>query len=376
MRIGLPTEIKPQEKRVALTESAVEELVRLGHEVLVQSGAGAGIRVDDDGYAAVGAKIVDTAEDVFDGAEMIVKVKEPQASERAMLRKGQTLFTYLHLAPDKPQTDELLESGVTAIAYETVTDRNGRLPLLAPMSQVAGRLSIQAGAHALEAPQGGAGILMGGVPGVGSAKVVVIGGGVVGVNAIEMAIGLGADVTVLDRDLAVLDRLSHRFGASLETIYSTSYMLKERVLAADLVIGAVLVPGAKAPHLVTEDMVRDMKQGSVLVDVAIDQGGCFATSKPTTHQDPTYVVHDVVHYCVANMPGGVPITSSHALVNATLPFVIDLAEKGTEQALRDDLHLANGLNIHAGMVTEPHVARDQGHDFVDPMEALAKAPIK
>lgn len=375
MRIGLPTEIKPQEKRVALTESAVEELVRLGHEVLVQSGAGGGIRVDDDGYAAVGAQIVDSAEDVFDGAELIVKVKEPQASERAMLSKGQTLFTYLHLAPDEPQTTELLESGVTAIAYETVTDRNGRLPLLAPMSQVAGRLSIQAGAHALEAPQGGAGILMGGVPGVGSAKVVVIGGGVVGVNAIEMAIGLGAQVTVLDRDLSVLDRLSHRFGASLETIYSTAYMLKERVLDADLVIGAVLVPGAKAPHLVTEDMVREMNAGSVLVDVAIDQGGCFATSKPTTHQDPTYVVDDVVHYCVANMPGGVPITSSHALVNATLPFVIDLAEKGPEAALRQDPHLANGLNIHAGMVTEPHVARDQGHDYVDPIEALTKVPI-
>lgn len=375
MRIGLPTEIKPQEKRVALTESAVEELVRLGHEVLVQSGAGGGIRVDDDGYAAVGATIVDSAEDVFDQAELVVKVKEPQASERAMLRKGQTLFTYLHLAPDQPQTDELLDSGVTAIAYETVTDRNGRLPLLAPMSQVAGRLSIQAGAHALEAPQGGAGILMGGVPGVGSAKVVVIGGGVVGVNAIEMAIGLGADVTVLDRDLGTLDRLSHRFGASLETIYSTAYMLKEHVLRADLVIGAVLVPGAKAPHLVTEEMVREMKSGSVLVDVAIDQGGCFATSRATTHQDPTYVVDGVVHYCVANMPGGVPITSSHALVNATLPFVIDLAEKGTEQALRDDPHLANGLNIHAGMVTEPHVARDQGHDFVDPMEALVKVPI-
>lgn len=375
MRIGLPTEIKPQEKRVALTESAVEELVRLGHEVLVQSGAGGGIRVDDDGYAAVGAQIVDSAEDVFDGAELIVKVKEPQASERAMLSKGQTLFTYLHLAPDEPQTTELLESGVTAIAYETVTDRNGRLPLLAPMSQVAGRLSIQAGAHALEAPQGGAGILMGGVPGVGSAKVVVIGGGVVGVNAIEMAIGLGAQVTVLDRDLSVLDRLSHRFGASLETIYSTAYMLKERVLDADLVIGAVLVPGAKAPHLVTEEMVSEMKAGSVLVDVAIDQGGCFATSKPTTHQDPTYVVDDVVHYCVANMPGGVPITSSHALVNATLPFVIDLAEKGPEAALRQDPHLANGLNIHAGMVTEPHVARDQGHGYVDPIEALTKVPI-
>ena len=375
MRIGLPTEIKPQEKRVALTESAVEELVRLGHDVLVQSGAGAGIRVDDDAYASVGASIVADAAAVYEGAELVVKVKEPQAAERAMLRRGQTLFTYLHLAPDTAQTDELLGSGATCIAYETVTDRNGRLPLLAPMSQVAGRLSVQAGAHALEAPHGGAGLLLGGVPGVASAKVVVIGGGVVGVNAIEMAIGLGADVTVLDRDLAVLDRLSHRFGASLETIYSTSYMLTEQVLAADLVIGAVLVPGARAPHLVTEDMVRQMKPGSVLVDVAIDQGGCFATSRPTTHEAPTYLVHDVVHYCVANMPGGVPITSSHALVNATLPFVIDLAEKGTEDALRDDPHLANGLNIHAGMVTEPHVARDQGHDFVEPIEALTKVPM-
>ena len=375
MRIGLPTEIKPQEKRVALTESAVEELVRLGHEVLVQSGAGAGIRVGDDDYAAVGARIVDEAATVFEEAELVVKVKEPQAGERAMLSAGQTLFTYLHLAPDTAQTDELLESGATCIAYETVTDPNGRLPLLAPMSQVAGRLSIQAGAHALEAPQGGAGLLLGGVPGVGSAKVVVIGGGVVGVNAIEMAIGLGADVTVLDRDLAVLDRLSHRFGASLETIYSTSYMLKEHVLRADLVVGAVLVPGARAPHLVTEEMVREMKPGSVLVDVAIDQGGCFATSRPTTHEDPTYVVDGVVHYCVANMPGGVPITSSHALVNATLPFVIDLAEKGPERALREDPHLARGLNIHAGMVTEPHVAREQGHEHVAPMEALAKAPL-
>ena len=375
MRIGLPTEIKPQEKRVALTESAVEELVRLDHEVVVQSGAGSGIQVTDDDYRHVGATIVDSAEEVFDRAELVVKVKEPQATERAMLREGQTLFTYLHLAPDVQQTDELLDAGVTAIAYETVTDRNGRLPLLAPMSQVAGRLSIQAGAHALEAPHGGAGLLLGGVPGVGSAKVVVIGGGVVGVNAIEMAIGLGANVTVLDRDLSVLDRLSHRFGASLETIYSTSYMLKEHVLRSDLVIGAVLVPGARAPHLVTEDMVREMKAGSVLVDVAIDQGGCFETSHPTTHQDPTYVVHDVVHYCVANMPGGVPITSSHALVNATLPFVIDIAEKGPEQALRDDPHLAGGLNIHAGMVTEPHVARDQGHDYVEPVEALTRVPL-
>ncbi len=375
MRIGLPTEIKPQEKRVALPPGAVEELVGHGHEVFVQSGAGEGIHQDDEAYREAGATIVADATAVFEAGELIVKVKEPQASERAMLRKGQTLFTYLHLAPDTVQTDELIASGATCIAYETVTDRNGRLPLLAPMSQVAGRLAIQAGAHALEAPEGGRGVLLGGVPGVGSAKVVVIGGGVVGVNSIEMAIGLGADVTVLDRDLATLDRLSHRFGASLETIYSTTHALREQVLAADLVIGAVLVPGAKAPSLVTEEMVTEMKAGSVLVDVAIDQGGCFATSRATTHKDPTYVVDDVVHYCVANMPGGVPVTSSHALVNATLPFVIALAGKGTAKALHDDEHLARGLNVHAGMITEPSVASDQGHEYVPPLEALARIPL-
>jgi alanine dehydrogenase len=375
MRIGLPTEIKPQERRVALPPGAVEELVDHGHDVVVQAGAGAGIHQSDEAYVEAGATIVPEAADVFEAGELIVKVKEPQASERAMLREGQTLFTYLHLAPDTAQTDELLASGATCIAYETVTDRNGRLPLLAPMSQVAGRLAVQAGAHALEAPEGGRGVLLGGVPGVGSAKVVVIGGGVVGVNSIEMAIGLGADVTVLDRDLSTLDRLSHRFGASLETIYSTSHALREQVLAADLVIGAVLVPGAKAPRLVTEDMVTEMKAGSVLVDVAIDQGGCFATSRATTHQDPTYVIDDVVHYCVANMPGAVPVTSSHALVNATLPFVIALADKGTTKAVTDDEHLARGLNVHAGMITEPAVARDQGHAYVAPLDALAKAPL-
>jgi alanine dehydrogenase len=376
MRIGLPTEIKPQEKRVALPPGAVEELVKHGHEVLVQSGAGEGIYQSDEAYIAAGATIVADAEAVFEAGDLIIKVKEPQAAERAMLRPGQTLFTYLHLAPDTLQTEELVASGATCIAYETVTDRNGRLPLLAPMSQVAGRLAIQAGAHALEAPQGGRGVLLGGVAGVGSAKVVVIGGGVVGVNSIEMAIGLGADVTVLDRDLGTLDRLSHRFGASLETIYSTSYALREQVLGADLVVGAVLVPGAKAPHLVTHDMVTDMKAGSVLVDVAIDQGGCFATSKATTHQDPTYVVDEVVHYCVANMPGGVPVTSSHALVNATLPFAIALANKGTTQALRDDEHLARGLNVHAGMITEPAVATDQGHDYIAPLAALEASPLR
>ena len=375
MRIGLLTEVKPQEKRVALTPPGVAELTGLGHEVLVQSGAGAGILADDAAYRAVGATIVGDAAAVFEGAELVVKVKEPQAQERAMLREGQALFTYLHLAPDVEQTDDLVASGATCIAYETVTDAAGRLPLLAPMSQVAGRLSVQAGAHALEAPQGGAGVLLGGVPGVAPAKVVVIGGGVVGVNAIEMAVGLGANVTVLDRDLAVLDRLEHRFGASLDTIYSTRHAVAEQVLAADLVVGAVLVPGARAPKLVTAELVREMRPGAVLVDVAIYQGGCFETSHPTTHQDPTFVVDDVVHYCVANMPGGVPVTSSHALVNATLPFVVDLATRGIEAALRADAHLRNGLNVHAGMVTEPHVAADQGREHVDPLAALDAVPL-
>jgi alanine dehydrogenase len=374
VRIGLPTEVKAQEKRVALTPGAVAELIGLGHEVLVQTGAGAGIREDDDAYVAVGATIVADAAAVFAGAELVVKVKEPQPEERAMLRPGQTLFTYLHLAPDVAQTEDLLASGATCIAYETVTDAAGRLPLLAPMSQVAGRLSVQAGAHVLEAPQGGAGVLLGGVPGVAPAKVVVLGGGVVGVNAIEMAIGLGADVTVLDRDLGVLDRLEHRFGAALDTIYSTGHAVSDRVRTADLVIGAVLVRGARAPKLISAELVSEMKSGSVLVDVAIDQGGCFATSHATTHQDPTYVVDDVVHYCVANMPGGVPVTSSHALVNATLPFVVALAG-GVEEALRTDAHLRNGLNVHAGMLTEPSVAQDQGREHVDPLTALDRVAV-
>ena len=375
MRIGLPTEIKAQEKRVALPPGAVEELAEHGHDVLVQSGAGDGIHVSDEQYEQAGATIVDDAATVFGEAELVVKVKEPQPEERAMLRPGQTLFTYLHLAPDEAQTDDLVESGATCIAYETVTDSDGRLPLLAPMSQVAGRLSVQAGATALEAPHGGRGVLLGGVPGVGSAKVTVIGGGVVGRNAIEMAVGLGADVTVLDRDLAVLQQLASQYGASLETLYSTTHSLRSQVLEADLVIGAVLVPGARAPHLVTAEMVSEMKAGSVLVDVAIDQGGCFETSRPTTHAEPTFVVDDVVHYCVANMPGGVPVTSSNALVNATLPFVIALARKGTTRALQEDPHLARGLNVHAGMVTEPSVARDQGREYVAPLEALGRAPL-
>ena len=370
MLVGTVTEVKNAERRVGLTPTSVQELVLHGHEVLVERAAGLGIGATDDDYVAAGARLVDTAAEVWAGAEMVVKVKEPQREERAMLRPDQTLFTYLHLAPDPDQTRELVDSGATCIAYETVTDGAGRLPLLAPMSQVAGRMSIQAGAHALESAQGGAGVLLGGVPGVHSGEVVVIGGGVVGENAIEMAVGLGASVTVLDRDVAVLDRLGRRFGAALETQYSTRAAVEALVAGADLVIGAVLVTGAKAPKLVTEAMVETMRPGSVLVDVAIDQGGCFETSRPTTHAEPTYVVHDVVHYCVANMPGAVPRTSTYALNNVTLPFTLALADKGIDQALRDDPHLRNGLNVRAGRVTEPHVAEALGYEFADPETLL------
>ncbi len=368
MLIGVPTEIKTDERRVGLIPDSVNELVTHGHEVVVEAGAGAGIHATDDDYAAAGGRVVSTAEEVYT-ADLVVKVKEPQAEERAMLRPGQLLFTYLHLAPDPEQTADLVSSGATCIAYETVTDDDGRLPLLAPMSQVAGRLSIQAGAHALEAPSGGAGMLLGGVPGVPGARVTVIGGGVVGLNAIEMALGLGSDVTVLDRDLSVLERLAARFGPALRTVYSTAASLDTEVVAADLVIGAVLVPGARAPNLVTEEHVDLMRPGSVLVDVAIDQGGCFATSRPTTHTDPIYLVNDVVHYCVANMPGAVPTTSSHALNNATLPHVIALADMGLD-ALVVDSNLRNGLNVHAGQVTEPHVAAELGYEHVPAAVAL------
>jgi alanine dehydrogenase len=370
MQVGLPTEIKIEERRVGLTPTSVRELVIHGHDVLVQNGAGEGIGAFDADYVAAGATIAPDAETVFAASELIVKVKEPQPVERASLRPDHILFTYLHLAPDETQTTELLASGATGIAYETVTDAQGGLPLLAPMSQVAGRMSIQAGAHCLEAPNGGQGLLLGGVPGVPSGKTVVIGGGVVGENAIEMAIGLGSHVTVLDRNLEVLGRLSRRFGAELETVYSTTAALEEQVLGADLVIGAVLVRGATAPKLVTADMVKQMKAGSVLVDVAIDQGGCFETSRPTTHAEPTYVVDDVVHYCVANMPGAVPKTSTYALNNATLPFTLALADKG-RQALLDDPHLLEGLNVHAGMLTEQHVADAQGLEYTEPATALA-----
>jgi len=370
MRIGCPREIKEAERRVGLTPTSVRELVTHGHEVVVEKGAGTGIGATDLDYATAGAAIEADVERVWGSADLIVKVKEPQAAERARLRPDQALFTYLHLAPDPAQTNDLLASGATCIAYETVTDAHGGLPLLAPMSQVAGRMSIQAGAFALEAPQGGAGLLLGGVPGVPSARVVVIGGGVVGENAIEMAVGLGAQVTVLDRDLDVLGRLARRFGAELETVYSTTAALEHLVVNADLVIGAVLIRGARAPKLVTTEMVTQMRGGSVLVDVAVDQGGCFETSRPTTHSEPTYLVDDVVHYCVANMPGAVPKTSTYALNNATLPFTLAIADKGVSEALRDDVHLRNGLNVHRGLLTEQQVADAQGLDYTDPLVAL------
>lgn len=356
MRVGVPTEIKVQEHRVGLTPMAVREYVSQGHEVQVQAGAGAGIGADDAAYAAAGARIVPTAAEVFAAAEMIVKVKEPQPAEWKLLRKGQILFTYLHLAPDPEQAHGLLESGCTAIAYETVTDDRGGLPLLAPMSEVAGRLAIEAAAFSLRKPAGGKGLLLGGVPGVPPARVVVIGGGVVGTHAARMAVGLGAEVTVLDRSLPRLRQLDDLFAGRLRTRYSSVATVEDEVLAADVVIGAVLIPGASAPRVVSREMLKRMKPRSVLVDVAIDQGGCFETSRATTHDAPTYVVDDIIHYCVANMPGAVPATSSHALNHATLPFGLALAAKG-ERALVEDVHLRRGLNIHRGRVTCEPVAK-------------------
>jgi alanine dehydrogenase len=370
MKIGVPTEIKNHEYRVGLVPSSVKELIRQGHEVLVQSGAGLGIGVDDDHYQQVGAQIVADAAQVFSGSEMIVKVKEPQAVERAMLREDHTLFTYLHLAPDPDQTEDLVKSGATCIAYETVTDDRGGLPLLAPMSEVAGRLSIQAGAWCLEKARGGSGVLLGGVPGVESAKVLIIGGGTVGLNAALMADGLGAHVVVLDRSLDVMRYLDTTFEGRIETVYSTAGAIDRHIADADLVIGGVLVPGAAAPKLVTREHLGTMRKGSALVDVAIDQGGCFETSKATTHEDPIYIVDEIVHYCVANMPGAVPRTSTFALNNVTLPYVLALAGKGAKQAMADDLHLMEGLNVHRGMVTYQDVARDLNYDYVPATEAL------
>jgi alanine dehydrogenase len=371
LRIGVPKEIKNHEYRVGMTPTSVREATAHGHEVLVETAAGFGIGAFDEAYAQAGATVVGTAAEVFETAEMIVKVKEPQAAERKMLRPGQLLFTYLHLAPDPEQTHDLVASEAICIAYETVTDAGGGLPLLRPMSQVAGRMSIQAGAHCLEKAQGGRGLLLGGVPGVAPAKVVVIGGGVVGANAAAMALGLGADVTVLDKSADTMRMLEHRFGLSLKTVYSTRQTLEEHVLAADLVIGAVLVPGAAAPKLISRAMASEMKAGAVLVDVAIDQGGCFETSRPTTHADPIYVVDDVVHYCVANMPGAVAHTSTYALNNVTLPFILALADKGYKRALYEDRHLLAGLNVHCGQVTYKAVAEDLGYRFVAPEEAIA-----
>jgi alanine dehydrogenase len=360
MRIGVPREIKVHEYRVGLVPAGVRELTAAGHEVFVESGAGRGIGVDDAHYEACGAKVLRTAAQVFDTAEMIVKVKEPQPEECEMLRRGQVLFTYLHLAADRAQAEGLMRSGATAIAYETVTARNGSLPLLTPMSEVAGRMSIQVGAGCLQKAEGGFGVLLGGVPGVPPAKVVIIGGGVAGTHAAEMAVGLRADVTVVDRSVDRLRELSSTFGSTLRTAYSTTEAIEKLVLDADLVVGAVLVVGAAAPKLVTRAMVKRMKPGAVLVDVAIDQGGCFETSHPTTHAEPTFVVDGVIHYCVANMPGAVPRTSTFALTNATLPYVRELAGLGWEEAFKRDSGLAAGLNVHAGKITHPAVASALG----------------
>ena len=370
MRIGVPKEIKPHEYRVGLTPGSVREYVAAGHRVIVEAGAGAGIGADDEAYRKAGAVIADTAEEIFASAGMIVKVKEPQASEWSQLREDQILFTYLHLAPDPEQTRGLLASRCTAIAYETVTHVRGGLPLLAPMSEVAGRLAIEAAGAALQRHAGGRGVLLGGVPGVPPAHVVVIGGGVVGTHAARMAAGLGAEVTILDRSLPRLRELDELFSGRVRTRFSTIDAVESEVFAADVVIGAVLIPGASAPKLVTRQMLGSMRRGAVVVDVAIDQGGCFETSKATTHANPTYEVDGIVHYCVANMPGAVPLTSSYALNNATLPFGLALAEKGL-RALAENPHLRAGLNIHSGQVTNKAVADSLGLTFVPPEQAVA-----
>ena len=370
MLIGVPREVKTHEYRVGLLPGSVREAVHHGHEVLVESGVGAGIGFNDEAYRRAGARIAADAAEIFAAADMIVKVKEPQPPEIARLKPGQVLFTYLHLAADRRQSEGLIRSGAICIAYETVTDARGGLPLLAPMSEVAGRMSIQVGAHCLEKEQGGLGILLGGVPGVAAAKVVILGGGVAGTNAARVAMGMEAYVTVIDRSLPRLYELDLQFGSQLHTLFATLETIEREVLAADLVIGAVLVPGAAAPKLVSRALVRAMKPGSVLVDISIDQGGCFETSRPTTHADPTYVEEGVIHYCVTNMPGAVARTSSFALNNATLPFALALADKGWRQALGDDPHLGAGLNIAAGRVTHPAVAAALGLDHVPAEQAL------
>ncbi len=372
MKIGCPTEIKPQEYRVGLTPNAAQEAVAHGHEVIVQAGAGAGSGFDDDTYRAAGARIADSAQEVFASSEMIVKVKEPQAAERRQLREGQVLFTYLHLAPDPDQTRDLLESGVTAIAYETVTDPRGGLPLLAPMSEVAGRLAPQMGAWALQKANGGRGVLLGGVPGVRPANVVIVGGGVVGTAAARVAVGMGANVTVLDRSIARMSYLDDVFMGRLTTQFSDAGAIDALLPRADMIVGAVLIPGAAAPKLVSRAQLAAMQPGAVLVDVAIDQGGCFETSRATTHQDPTYDVDGIVHYCVANMPGAVPRTSTIALGNATMPFMLALADKGWREACTDDPHLLAGLNTHAGNLTNYAVGKALGIDVLSPALALKR----
>lgn len=369
MLIGVPTEIKNHEYRVGITPTGARELIQHGHQVLVQHDCGMGIGTDDQQYTRAGASIAHSAREVFEQAQLIVKVKEPQANECEMLQPGQLLLTYLHLAPDPKQAELLIQSRVSAIAYETITDDKGTLPLLTPMSEVAGRLSIQEGAHCLEKAQGGAGILLGGVPGVAPADVCIIGGGVVGSNAAHIAIGMGANVTILDRSLPRLAQLEERYPGRLQTLYSTTDSIEHCIKKADLVIGAVLVPGATAPKLLTRNMLSLMKPGSVVVDVAIDQGGCFETSYPTTHQNPTYVVDNIIHYCVANMPGAVARTATFALTNATLPYVLTLANHGLD-ALKQDKHLMAGLNIHSGMITCQAVATALNRTYVNPMSAL------
>ena len=371
MLVGVPKEIKANEYRVGLTPSSVRELVRHGADVIVEKNAGLGIGLDDAGYIAAGARIASSADEVFAMADLIVKVKEPQAEECLKLRENQTLFTYLHLAPDPYQAKLLKASGTTAIAYETVTQHDGGLPLLTPMSQVAGRMSIQAGAHCLEKAQGGSGVLLGGVPGVEPGHVVIIGGGVVGAHAAQMALGIGAQVTILDKSLNRIQQLQHQFGAHLNTIYATQENIDKYVRDADLVVGAVLIPGAAAPKLVNKELLRQMRPGSVVVDVAIDQGGCFETSHPTTHHEPTYLAEGIIHYCVANMPGAVPRTSTFALNNATLPFILNLVTKGTKEALLADKHFLNGLNVHKGFITCEAVARDLGDDYKEASAAIA-----
>ncbi|BAJ31519.1 MULTISPECIES: alanine dehydrogenase [Kitasatospora] len=371
MKVGIPREVKNHEYRVAITPAGVHELVRNGHEVVIEDNAGVGSSIPNEEYVAAGATILPTADEVWAAADMILKVKEPIASEYHRLRKGQTLFTYLHLAADRAGTDALVASGTTAIAYETVQLPNGALPLLAPMSEVAGRLAPQVGSYHLMRPTGGRGVLPGGVPGTHPAKAVVIGGGVSGWHAATIAIGMGYDVTLLDRDINKLREADKIFGNKIKAIVSNSFELEKAVIEADLVIGAVLIPGAKAPKLVTNELVSRMKPGSVLVDIAIDQGGCFEDSHPTTHAEPTFQVHNSVFYCVANMPGAVPNTSTYALTNATLPYVVELANRGWKDALRRDAALAKGLNVHEGQITFPAVAEAFGLESVSLESVLA-----